>query len=365
MKRLMPLVLALALVLATPPARAQTPEQTRQALKQKLIVLLDEWEDISQTSASLQRELDSLGSLIAAEQASAARMKAQEGELRLILEGMLAEESPLKQMEQEQRQSYHRQLRALYILGYEDGFSLLKSSHDFRLALQRSRIFALLLAAQQQRLAELRAAGQRLKQVQVQLTQRSQQLLRLRASAEASRGRLSDLHKQRQVLLSRLESKQKALIENIGALKEAEARLARAFALPAAPGDKDGRSLPGVLAARGRLSPPVEGRVTSGFGRGRRGIILKAGKLAPVRSPWGGEVAFAGELEGYGRVVVVDHGQAVHSVLANLASISVHKGQKLSPGDQVGAVGDDGKLYLEVRLKAKPVDPRQWLRLGS
>jgi murein hydrolase activator len=364
-KRRWPLILIIALTLASLPAWAQTPQEARQQLRQKLVGLLDHWEDISGTAVNLQKELDSLERLIASEQAEASGMKSREGELRLILEGMLAEEAPLKELEERQRLSFHRQLRTLYILGYEDGFSLLKSSSDFRLALQRSRAFALLLAAQQQRLADLRAASRRLLQVQEVLTKKSEQLLRLRAQAETSRQRLSTLRQQRLVLLARLEAKQKALIENIGALKEAEARLARAFALPVENGAQAERRLPGVLEARGQLSPPVEGRVLASYGQGRRGITIKARELSPVRAPWGGKVAYAGQLEGYGQVVVLDHGQAVHTVLAHLASILVRAGQQLSPGEQVGTVGADGRLYLEVRLKAKPVDPLKWLRLGS
>lgn len=365
MKRPWPLVLILALALAAFPALAQTPQEARQQLRQKLVGLLDHWEEISRTAANLQKELDSLERLISSEQATASDMKSREGELRLILEGMVAEEAPLKELEERQRRSFYRQLRALYILGYEDGFSLLKSSSDFRLALQRSRAFALLLAAQQQRLADLRAASQRLLQVQEVLIQKSEQLLRLRAQAETSRKRLFALRKQRRILLARLEAKQKALIENIGALKEAEARLARAFALPADKGGQTERRLPGVWDARGRLTPPVEGRVLSGYGHGRRGITIKARELSSVRAPWGGKVAYAGELEGYGKVVVVDHGQEVHTVLAHLANILVRAGQQLSPGEQVGTVGADGRLYLEVRLRAKPVNPLEWLRLGS
>lgn len=334
-------------------------------MRSKLLNLLDQWEDISQTTQSLQREMGSLERLIAAEQDRAARMRGQEAELRQRLEGVQAEEAPLRQQLEEQRRRYYRQLRALYILGFEDGFSLLASTSDFQQALQRSRAFAGLLAVQHQRLSDLKDCSRRLGQVQAMLSQHSDQLARLQQQAEASRGRLDRLRGQRQKLLTRLEAKRLALIENIGALKEAEARLARTFALPSPDTADSERSLPGVREARGRLTPPVQGRLLAGYGRGRRGVTLKARGEAPVRAPWGGRVAFAGELAGYGRVVVLNHGQAVHTVLAHLGSISVREGQQLDPGEQVGALGSDGRLYLEVRLNARPVDPRKWLRLGS
>ncbi|RJX28119.1 MAG: hypothetical protein C4525_17015 [Desulfarculus sp.] len=361
---LLSLVLGLALLPGTA-GLAQTPLQARQELRAKLVALLDQWEAATRAARGLQRELASLEERIAAERSQVKGLRVQEAELRQQLEGARAEEGLLRQQSQEQRRLYHRQLRLMYLLGLQGGPSLLASAEDFAQFCQRSQALSGLLAAQRQRLADLKAAGQRLAQVEQLLSQRSDQLARLQQQAESGRQRLASLRSQRQGLLGRLQAKRLALIENIGALKEAEVRLARTFALPGPASPEAERPLPGVLDARGRLTPPVQGRLLASYGPGRRGVTLKAHGLAPVRAPWGGRVAYAGRLGGYGQVVVLDHGQGVHTVLAHLGSIIVRTGQELSPGEEVGNLDAEGRLYLEVRLNARPVDPRDWLRLGS
>jgi septal ring factor EnvC (AmiA/AmiB activator) len=69
-------------------------------------------------------------------------------------------------------------------------------------------------------------------------------------------------------------------------------------------------------------------------------------------------------LAGYGKVVVIDHGSRIHTVLAHLGTLSVEKGQSVRPGQVVGAVDHSGRLYLEVRRGTRPVDPLAWLRLA-
>ena len=59
----------------------------------------------------------------------------------------------------------------------------------------------------------------------------------------------------------------------------------------------------------------------------------------------------------------LDHGEKVHTVLGHLNSVAVSQGQHIKPGEMIGALGPEGLLYLEVRLKTKAQDPRRWLRL--
>ncbi|MEW5914163.1 MAG: peptidoglycan DD-metalloendopeptidase family protein [Thermodesulfobacteriota bacterium] len=361
---LLSLVLGLALLPGTA-ALAQTPQQARQELRAKLVSLLDQWEAATRAARDLQQELSQLEGRIAAEQSQAKVLRGQEAELAQQLEGVRAEEGQLRGQLQEQRQVYYRHLRLMYLLGLEGGPSLLASAEDFAQYCQRLQALSGLLAAQHRRLDDLKSANQRLGQVQQMLSQRSQQLARLQQEAESSRRRLTALRGQRRGVLSRLQAKRLALIENIGALKQAEERLARTFALPGPTSTEVERHLPGVLDARGHLTPPVRGRLLAGYGSGRRGVTIKAQGGAVVRAPWGGRVAHAGHLNGFGQVVVLDHGQGVHTVLAHLGRISVQPGQELSPGEEVGRLDADGRLYLEVRLNARPVDPRQWLRLDS
>ncbi len=69
---------------------------------------------------------------------------------------------------------------------------------------------------------------------------------------------------------------------------------------------------------------------------------------------------------GYGRLVVVDHGGGLETYYAHLSKIYVRAGQEVRRGDLVGAVGSSGRvtaphLHYEVRIGGAPVNPYRFL----
>lgn len=122
-------------------------------------------------------------------------------------------------------------------------------------------------------------------------------------------------------------------------------------------------------AGSGTYILPVAGRITSGFGEltdsGARtsGIAMRVRPQAQVIAPASGRVGFAGMYEGYGRVVIIEHGNGLTSVLTGLRSLSVSTGQRLTAGSPVGlAAATDPEIMLEVRRDGRPVNPLDQLR---
>jgi septal ring factor EnvC (AmiA/AmiB activator) len=117
---------------------------------------------------------------------------------------------------------------------------------------------------------------------------------------------------------------------------------------------------------------PVEGQVISTFAPGasppRRGIGISSAPGAPVRSVFWGKVLHADVLRGFGRVVIVYHGDEYYSVYAYLAGTSVAVGQEVEKDEPIGTAGLHPKtkspgLYFELRFGAKPISPVDWLSL--
>lgn len=114
---------------------------------------------------------------------------------------------------------------------------------------------------------------------------------------------------------------------------------------------------------------PADGPVTSGFGprwgRMHRGIDIGASLGAPIRAVNPGTVIFAGEMGGYGNVVLVDHGGYV-TVYAHQSRLGTSEGARVSRGQTIGYVGNTGHstgphLHFEVRVAGTAVDPRPYL----
>lgn len=93
------------------------------------------------------------------------------------------------------------------------------------------------------------------------------------------------------------------------------------------------------------------------------GVDLTAPTGTPVYVTGNGSVIKAGtSSEGYGSVVIVEHGFGYSTLYAHLNEIKVKKGQKLTRGDLIGTVGSTGRsvaphLHYEVRYQDKPVNP--------
>ena len=98
-----------------------------------------------------------------------------------------------------------------------------------------------------------------------------------------------------------------------------------------------------------------------------RGWDIDAPHGAEVRAVFDGRVVWASWFRGYGLLVVIDHGDGVHSVYAHLSAIVVANGAEVSRGQVIGRVGDTGALggpglYLEIRRAGRAEDPANWIR---
>jgi murein DD-endopeptidase MepM/ murein hydrolase activator NlpD len=145
------------------------------------------------------------------------------------------------------------------------------------------------------------------------------------------------------------------------------------FKDPVAPGKGGYYTLTGESLRRAFLASPLEfSRVTSGFKmrfhpilqtwRAHLGVDYAAATGTPVRSVGDGTVDFAGVQGGFGNVVMVKHRNNQTTVYAHLSRINVKKGQSVSQGQNIGAVGATGwatgpHLHFEFRVNGVHHDP--------
>ena len=124
---------------------------------------------------------------------------------------------------------------------------------------------------------------------------------------------------------------------------------------------------------------PVEGPVTGSFGERidpfngegafHTGVDISAAYGQPIVAPADGVVTFAGESGGYGRLIILDHGQGISTRYGHLAGFAVAMGQSVHRGDVIGYVGQSGRstgphLHYEVRIQDVPVNPHKYLRIS-
>ena len=97
----------------------------------------------------------------------------------------------------------------------------------------------------------------------------------------------------------------------------------------------------------------------------KRGLKIISGPGAQVVAPYDGRVVFAGPFRGYGKLLIIEHGQGYHSLLSGLGKIQTAVGQNLISGEPIAAMGTPptGKpiLYMELRKNGKLLNPAPWL----
>ncbi|HFA5970263.1 TPA: peptidoglycan DD-metalloendopeptidase family protein [Neisseria gonorrhoeae] len=206
-----------------------------------------------------------------------------------------------------------------------------------------------------------------------------QQLNKLLSNLEKKKAehRIQDAEAKRKLAEARLAAAEKARKEKEAAQQKAEARRAEMSNLTAEDRNIQAPSVMGIGSAdgfsrmQGRLKKPVDGVPTGLFGQNRSGGDVWKGVFystapATVESIAPGTVSYADELDGYGKVVVIDHGENYISIYAGLSEISAGKGYTVAAGSKIGTSGSlpDGEegLYLQIRYQGQVLNPSGWIR---
>ena len=86
----------------------------------------------------------------------------------------------------------------------------------------------------------------------------------------------------------------------------------------------------------------------------------------PVVAGASGKVTFVGWQNGYGQLVVIDHGGGLTTRYGHLSHIDVAQDQTVERSEFIGRVGSTGRstgphLHYEIRINDEPVNPLQYL----
>jgi len=301
--------------------------------------------------------------------------RADEERATAELAGLNEELARLESEEQAEQPALRARLVELYKLGEGGYVRLLLSTSEARSVGQASRMVAAIARRDRDRMAAHERRVGELKQTGVALEERRAQLASSRAAAErAQAGAAAALQKQ-DALISDIDRRRDLNAQLAGELLSTQQRLqttlrdlpSAASATPAAP-----TTLP-FAARRGELDWPGVGPLRHRFGQSAaaaasspNGIEITTQAGTPVRVVQDGTVAFADTFAGYGKLVIVEHGEQAFSLYGHLLDISVTRGAHVSRADPIGTAGfallGVPGLYFELRVDGQPVDPLQWLK---
>ncbi|MGQ0569551.1 MAG: murein hydrolase activator EnvC family protein [Armatimonadota bacterium] len=203
-------------------------------------------------------------------------------------------------------------------------------------------------------------------QLRVRLEEQQAQVRTLVGETEERRGVLTRHGVEKRDTLRRIVQERTASERAVRELEEDSTKLEALIQRLQGQGSLTGgrRLAAFILPLRGVMTSRFGFRVHPIFSRRHfhTGVDISARFHAPVRAASDGTVLFAGWYGGYGKLVVLDHGQGLSTLYGHLSTILVRPGQRITRNQVVGRVGSTGystgpHLHYEVRQNGRPVDP--------
>lgn len=225
---------------------------------------------------------------------------------------------------------------------------------------------------QQQKLEQARGARkQTLTALEASLEKDQQRLVELRQNETRMRDKIARAEREARVRAER-EAREAAKVREQMRAKEQQAKKTGTSYKPS----EADRSLIARTGGLGRPSGqamwPVRGRTLHSFGeqlQGElrwKGMVISAAEGSEVKAIADGRVLLADWLQGYGLVVVVEHGKGDMSLYGYNQSALVNVGAQVRAGQPIALVGTSGgqgtpALYFEIRRQGQAVNPLPWL----
>ncbi len=216
----------------------------------------------------------------------------------------------------------------------------------------------------------------------------TEELARKRQDVDAQRRELTEVkeavqkeaQKKRELLASlrgEKESRQRALKDLEQAALRLQKMIEELSRRSAGKSSKEAPAGSGLESMRGKLEWPVKGQLIGGFGKTkhhefstdvfRKGLEIEAPVGEEIRAVEKGKIVFADRFSGYGKMLIIDHGDRYYTVYAHLSDFLKKSGDPVKRGEAVALVGDSeslvgSKLYFEMRKDGRSIDPTPWFQ---
>lgn len=121
---------------------------------------------------------------------------------------------------------------------------------------------------------------------------------------------------------------------------------------------------------------PISGVITSRYGHrsspggigstNHKGMDISAKAGTTIKAAATGTVKFAGYKGSLGNLVIIESEKEIETYYGHCSKIYVKKGQKVTAGDKIAAVGQTGAatgphLHLEIHVNEKVINPQKYL----
>ena len=348
-----------------------------------------------QQRASLLAQLKAQEEAIAAAARKLRETQDSLNQLNKQIDEMNAALAKLERQRASQERNLAAQLDAAFRQGPHTGIQMVLSGEEGQRNQRMQVYFSYFNQARQETIAELKKTREEMAVQKSMLEEKQSQQQTLVYEQKAQQAKLEQARNERKKTLSGLESSIQQGQQQLSELRANESRLrgriAQAEAAAKARADREARDAQavrdrqqeasrkgttykpteserslmsrtgGLGSPRGQAFWPVRGPLLHRYGeqlQGElrwKGMVIAASEGTEVRAIADGRVILADWLQGYGLVVVVEHGKGDMSLYGYNQSALVSVGTQVRAGQPIALVGSSGgqgrpSLYFEIRI---------------
>jgi septal ring factor EnvC (AmiA/AmiB activator) len=279
------------------------------------------------------------------------------------------------------------QIKAAYAMGRKEKLKVMLNQQDPVLSSRMMLYYNYLNKARLKKLSDIKSIIQRQGQLDKQKDTETAQLEKSLEQKQTEQAVFDEVKKQRNLLLKQLLRDFSSHQQQLKDLKESENKLRGlirqlqdekdALADQSEPQNEPTTAIvdttPPInsdfISLKNQLPWPVNGAVHK-FGSARAkglwdGVLIHADEGVEVKAVAKGKVAYADLLQGYGSLIIIDHGQGYMTVHGFNQSLYKKMGDLVEAGDVIASVGKSGGrkqsgLYFAIRKQGLPIDPLEW-----
>lgn len=349
-------------------------------------------------TAELQRQETAMAILLASIQ----QMQVEIGKLNNEINQLNQQIQTLQEKYAKQQKMLATQLEMAFKLGRNSGLELFFNNKDSERNERIIAYFGYINRVRQEQIYQLKLTHDALAKIRQTLENRrtEQQSLQLRQKKEQTQ--LKKNRSERQKTLASLDASMQEGQQKLAQLYDNEeklqAKLAQAARISKTISDREAREadqirsrqttlnykptlaekalmsrVSGIGMPQHALDWPLPGNIRHYFGQtiqGQlywKGLVIGGQEGSQVRAIADGRVILANWLQGYGFMVVIDHGRGDMSLYGYNQRVLVNVEDKIKKGQAIALVGNSGGqgsagLYFEIRRDGQALNPQAWLK---
>jgi len=284
----------------------------------------------------------------------------------------------LKAKLEKERQAIEKMLLTIYKFGKFSLLQFVLQAENIKTLFSETKYLTLLAQYQENVISEYRGTLAELGKAEEQLETKKKEISQLIEGAHLKSKELEEQERKNKALILEMQKNKKTYEKALEELKER----AQQLQLLIKKLEKQEVVLPSpfipLYEKKGKLPWPVSGKIITFFGLQRHpqfntttmnnGIEIspqKSDLIVNCLHP--GKVVYTDYFQGYGNLIIIDHGMTYYSLYGHCSEFLVNKGDLVRAEQPIAVAGDSGSLsgvtlYLEIRYKTKPLNPLQWLK---